>query len=168
VYSVGVYYYSRGSFDAKTSLKNIAKLPILWAASVAIILSAAGYKPNEEIMKVLMMGAYASITMQLLLFGIYLYGIKIKEVSKKLTLWVMGLKFIIIPLVTFIVLYSIELDRVIKGIIFIELLMPLAVANVNIASLYDCDAPLVTALVFISSVLFLGVIFLGIRVLTFL
>lgn len=168
VYTFGVYYYSRGNFDVRTSLKNIVKLPILWAASIAIILSAVGYKPNEEIMKVLMMGAYASITMQLLLFGIYLHGIKIKEISKKLTIWVMGLKFIIIPLITFIVLYSIELDGMIKGIIFIELLMPLAVANVNIASLYDCDAPLVTALVFISSVLFLGVIFIGVRILAFL
>ena len=30
VYTIGVYFYSRGNFDAKTSLKNILKLPILW------------------------------------------------------------------------------------------------------------------------------------------
>jgi len=29
VYTLGVFYYSRGNFDAKTSLKNIFKLPIL-------------------------------------------------------------------------------------------------------------------------------------------
>jgi len=38
VYTFGVYYYSRGSFDIKTSLKNIVKLPILWAALIAITL----------------------------------------------------------------------------------------------------------------------------------
>lgn len=168
VYTFGVYYYSRGNFDAKTSLKNILKLPILWAASVAIILSAIGYKPSENIMKTLMMGAYASITMQLLLFGIYLYGTKINQISKKLTIWVMGLKFIIIPLITFAILHNIELDPMIKGVIFMELLMPLAVANVNIASLYECNAKVVTALVFISSALFLGIIFIGIKVLAFL
>jgi predicted permease len=168
VYTVGVYYYSRGSFDAKASLKNIVKLPILWAAGVAIFLSLNNYKPSEEIMKMLMMGAYASIVMQLFLFGIYLYGTKINEISRSLTTWVMSLKFIFIPSVAFLVLYNIELDAMIKGIIFIELLVPLAIANVNFASLYDCKPKVVTALVFISSVIFLGAIFLGVKVLTYL
>ncbi|MBS4067375.1 MAG: AEC family transporter [Sulfurimonas sp.] len=168
VYTVGVYYYSRGSFDAKASLKNIVKLPILWAAGVAIFLSINGYKPSEEIMKMLMMGAYASIVMQLFLFGIYLYGTKINEISRSLTTWVMSLKFIFLPSIAFLVLCNIELDAMIKGIIFIELLVPLAIANVNFASLYDCKPKVVTALVFISSVIFLGAIFLGVKVLSYL
>jgi predicted permease len=168
VYTVGVYYYSRGSFDAKASLKNIVKLPILWAAGVAIFLSINGYKPSEEIMKMLMMGAYASIVMQLFLFGIYLHGTKINEISRSLTTWVMSLKFIFLPSIAFLVLYNIELDAMIKGIIFIELLVPLAIANVNFASLYDCKPKVVTALVFISSVIFLGAIFLGVKVLSYL
>lgn len=168
VYTIGVYYYSRGSFDAMSSLKNIVKLPILWAAALAIVLSAYGYSPSVEIMKMLMMGAYASIVMQLFLFGIYLYGTKISEISKKLTIWVMGIKFILLPALTFLVLYFIELDSTIKGIIFIELLVPLAIANVNFASLYDCKPKVITALVFISSLIFLGAIFIGIRVLGYL
>lgn len=168
VYTVGVYFYSRGSFDIKTSLKNIVKLPILWAASIAIILSIYEYKPNEVIMNTLMMGAYASMTMQLFLFGIYLYGTKIKEISKSLILWVLSFKFLILPTVAFVVLYNIELDSTIKGIIFIQLLMPLAVANVNFASLYECKPKVVTALVFISSFIFLGAIFIGVKILTYL
>lgn len=168
VYTLGVYFYSRGNFDAKTSLKNILKLPILWAAIIAIILSVNHYTPSEEIMNMLMMGAYASMTMQLFLFGIYLYDIKIKEINKKLIVWVMSLKFIILPLIAFVVLYNIELDPMIKGVIFIELLMPLAVANVNLASLYECEPKLVTALVFISSVLFLGVVFFAVKMLQYL
>jgi len=168
VYTVGVYFYSRGSFDIKTSLKNIVKLPILWAASIAIILSIYEYKPNEVIMNTLMMGAYASMTMQLFLFGIYLYGTKIKEISKSLILWILSFKFLILPTVAFIVLYNIELDSTIKGIIFIQLLMPLAVANVNFASLYECKPKVVTALVFISSFIFLGAIFIGVKILTYL
>ncbi|MGE4420052.1 MAG: AEC family transporter [Sulfurimonas sp.] len=168
VYTIGVYYYSRGSFDVKTSLKNIVKLPILWAAAAAIILSMQGYKPSDEIMKVLMMGAYTSIVMQLFLFGLYLYGTEVKEISKRLTLWVISIKFLFLPAAAFLILYSIEMDSMIKGIIFLELLMPLAIANVNFASLYDCKPKIVTALVFISSILFLGVIFAGVKVLTYL
>jgi predicted permease len=168
VYTIGVYFYSRGNFDVKTSLKNIVKLPILWAAMLAIFLSVNGYKPSKEIMNMLMMGAYASMTMQLFLFGIYLYGTKIREINRKLIIWVMAFKFILLPITAFSLLYFIELDAMIKGVIFLELMMPLAVANVNLASLYDCEPKLVTALVFISSALFLGVIFLGIQVLTYL
>lgn len=168
VYTVGVYFYSRGSYDAKTSLKNIVKLPILWAAIIAIVLSIYGYKPSGVALNTLMMGAYASMTMQLFLFGIYLYGTKINEISKTLIAWVLTFKFILLPVIAFLVLVNIELDPMIKGIIFIELMMPLAVANVNLASLYDCNPKLVTALVFISSFMFLGVIFVAVWALKYL
>ena len=105
VYTVGVFYYSRGTYDIKTSLLNIIKLPILWASTLAILLSIYGYKPSGAIANMLMMGAYASMTMQLFLFGIYLYGTKIKEVSKSLIIWVITFKFILLPLIAFIVLY---------------------------------------------------------------
>jgi len=168
VYTLGVYFYSRGNFDAKTSLKNIIKLPILWAAVIAVVLSVNHYTPSNAVMNMLMMGAYASMTMQLFLFGIYLYDIKIREINKKLLTWVMSLKFIFLPLIAFIILFNIDLEPMIKGVIFIELLMPLAVANVNLASLYDCEPKLVTALVFISSILFLGVIFFAVKILSYL
>ena len=167
VYTVGVYYYSRGSFDTKTSLLNIIKIPILWAAILAILLSVYDYKPSEVVLNTLMMGAYASMTMQLILFGIYLYGTKITEISKRLLIWILSFKFIILPLVAFLVLYNIELDSMIKGIIFIELMMPLAVANVNLASLYDCSPKVLTGLVFVSSIAFLGVIFVAVEILVF-
>ena len=168
VYTIGVYYYSRGTYDAKTSLLNIVKLPILWAAILAIALSVYEYKLSDVMLNTLMMGAYASMTMQLFLFGIYLYGTKIQEINKTLVVWVLSFKFVILPVIAFFVLYNIELDAMIKGIIFIELMMPLAVANVNLASLYECNPRVVTALVFISSVVFLGVIFVGVRLLVFL
>jgi len=168
VYTIGVYYYSRGTYDAKTSLLNIIKLPILWAAIVAIFLSIYKVPIHDSIMSMLMMGAYASMTMQLFLFGIYLYGTEIKEVSKRLVLWVLSIKFILLPLVAFIILSNIEMDKMIKGIVFVELMMPLAVANVNLSSLYGCKPRVVTALVFISSFLFLGVIFVGVKVLEYL
>ena len=168
VYTLGVFYYSRGSFSVKASLKNILKLPILWAAIIAIYLSVNHYEPSKELVNMLMMGAYASMTMQLFLFGIYLYGTKMKELSTKLMIWVIGFKFLLLPLIAFFVLYFIELDVMVKKIIFVELMMPLAVANVNLASLYECKPKIVTTLVLISSALFLGIIFLGVKVLTYI
>lgn len=157
VYTIGVFYYSRGEFSVRDSLLNILKLPVLWAALAAITLNMIGYVPSPAVDKTLMMGAYASMTMQLVLFGIYLYGIKLAEINFRLTTWVGGTKFILIPLIAFVVLGMVEMEPMVKGILFLELLVPLAVANVNLASLYNCAPRTVTAQVFVTSTLFLGI-----------
>jgi malate permease and related proteins len=160
VYTIGVFYYSRGEFSVRDSLLNILKLPVLWAAMMAIALNLIGYHPNEAVDKTLMMGAYASMTMQLVLFGIYLYGIKLGELNAKLSIWVSSTKFILIPALAWIVLGQIQMDGTVKGMIFLELIVPLAVANVNLASLYNCAPRTVTIQVFVTSVLFLGIAFI--------
>jgi predicted permease len=157
VYTIGVFYYSRGEFSVKGSLLNILKLPVLWAAMAAIALNLIGYVPSPAVDKTLMMGAYASMTMQLVLFGIYLYGIKMTEINLRLTAWVGSTKFLLIPLLTFGVLQYVEMAPMVKGILFLELLVPLAVANVNLASLYNCAPRTVTVQVFVTSTLFLGI-----------
>jgi predicted permease len=139
---------------------NIVKLPVLWAAMVAIFLNMIGYVPSPAVDKTLMMGAYASMTMQLVLFGIYLYGIKLTQINLRLTAWVNGTKFILIPVIAFGVLGMVEMSPMVKGILFLELIVPLAVANVNLASLYNCAPRAVTVQVFITSVLFLGIAFI--------
>ena len=164
VYTIGVYFYSRGEFTVKSSLLNIVKLPILWAALMAIGLNLYGYIPNQTVETTLQMGAYASMVLQLLLFGIYLYGTKIHVMNRILISWVVSVKFLLLPLIAYIVLISIDIDPMIKSILLLELMVPLAVANVNLASLYNCRPKDTTALVFITSLLFLAIIFIAIHI----
>ncbi len=51
VYTIGVFFYSRGEFSVRDSLMNILKLPVLWAAMVAIALNLIGYTPSPEPMR---------------------------------------------------------------------------------------------------------------------
>ncbi len=168
VYTVGVYFYSRGSFSVKNSLLNIVKLPVIWAAIFAIGLNLMGYVPSAGVEKTLMMGAYASMTIQLILFGIYLYDVKIKELSLRLTSWTIGVKFLLLPAIAFVIISMSTLPTLVKGILFMELMMPLAVSNVNLAALYECRPKDVTTQVFISSLLFLGIIFVMIKIIPYL
>ncbi len=164
VYTVGVYFYSRGNFSVRESLINIIKLPVLWSALLAIVCNLAGITLHPSIDRVLEMGAYASIVMQLLIFGIYLHSVQIRSITPRLLAGVHTVKFVLLPLVALAVLLPVDLDPMIKGILFLELLMPLAIANVNFASLYDCRPGDVTVLILMSSVLFMGIVFGGIRV----
>ncbi len=165
VYSFGTYFYSRGSFDALKSLLNVVKIPILWAAVFAIIVNIYSIHIPSYIENSLKMGAYASIVIQLMLFGIYLYSVKIKSINLKLTIFTVIVKFIVLPLVTYAVLSYLSIEPLLKGILLMSLMMPLAVANINLAALYDSLPKEVTALIFITSILFLGYFMLVVPIL---
>ena len=164
VYTLGVYFYSRGNFSIKESMKNIFKLPILWFAMLALIFNVFQVKLPTELMSAIEMGAYASMTLQLILLGMYLYSVKLKELNIKLIVHVNVVKFILLPALAFFFLQFTPFSAMIKGIIFMELFMPLAVANVNLGSLYHCRPTDITALIFISSLLFLILSFFALYV----
>ncbi len=155
VYTVGVYIYSRGAYSIKKSIKNVFKMPIIWASFLAIIFNIFNLHVNNSFFKTLEMGAYGAIVMQLIIFGIFLREAKIKEVSIKLLSIVMSLKFVLIPIIATIILYIFHLEKLPLNSTMLELIVPLAITNVSLASLFDCKPKLVTSLVFISSIIFI-------------
>ncbi len=168
VYSFGAYFYSRGSFDVKKSIINTIKLPILWFASLAIILNLQGFRPDYYFEMFLQMGAYTAIVLQLMIFGFYLAKISFKVVEKRLVLAVTAMKFIALPLIAFIALGFIDLEPLTKKIIFMEIMVPLAVANVNLAALYHCKELSVTTLIFVTTALFVPLLPIYIKVMEYI
>jgi len=158
IYGLGAYVYSRGSFNIKQSIINMLKIPILPASLVAATLNILGVNYISEIKEMLKMGAYHGIVLQLFLLGTFLQTIKIKEINYKLFSGVLGLKFIAIPLLTYLILIPLPVDSFVKNILLMQMLTPLAVANINLASLYNCKPDVVTALILFSTLLFIGVI----------
>lgn len=67
-------------------------------------------------------------------------------------------KFIILPAVTFIALYFIELDPAVETIIQIQSCMPAAVYSVISSILFDLDSKLTSGLFVVNSLLFLGIV----------
>ncbi len=159
VYTLGVYFYSRGNFSIKESIQNIFKLPPLWFAILALVFNFFQVHLGIEIMNALEMGAYASMVIQLIILGMYFHSVKLEHLNIRLITHVNLIKFVLLPSLAFFILQFAPLSSMIKGIVFMELFMPLAVANVNLGSLYHCKPEDITALIFISSLLFLGLSF---------
>ena len=159
VYIIGVYIYSRGSFSIKDSLFNIIKIPIIPASIIAIFININDIILSAQIQEFFKMGAYAGIVLQLFLLGTFLQGIHIKELHPKLFIGTISQKFILIPLATAIILSFTDLPLFVQGVIFMEMMVPLAVANINLASLYDCKPRDVTSLIFLSTLLFIPLLF---------
>ena len=160
VYILGVYLYSRGSSSVKQSLFNIIKIPIVPASILAIVINLNEISIAPQIQELFKMGAYAGIVLQLFLLGTFLYGIKIISLNKSLFISVISQKFIIIPLVTAFILSFTDLSLFIQGIILMEMITPLAIANINLASLYECKPKEVTALIILSTLIFVPILFL--------
>ncbi len=156
VYTLGVFFYSRGNCSIKQSLLNIVKLPVIWFATLAVLMNIFDIKLHPAMQTPLQMGAYCTMVIQLVIFGMYLYNIKLRSINYKLLFHVSIIKFIITPLIAGWVLYGVlELEPMLATLIFIELIVPLAVTNVNLAALYECKPLDVTAMVFFTSLIFI-------------
>ena len=159
VYIIGVYIYSRGSFSIRDSLFNIVKIPIIPASVVAILINIYDIPLSSQLEEFFKMGAYAGIVLQLFLLGTFLQGIRIKELHPKLFIGTISQKFIIVPLSTAVILSFTNLPLFVQGVIFMEMMVPLAVANINLASLYNCKPKDVTSLILLSTLLFMPLLF---------
>lgn len=157
VYTIGVFLYSRGNFSMKESIKNIFEIPIMWFAILAIILNLNGVTFNEPVNQALQMGAYASMTIQLVLFGVYLEGISLNNFSRKLLSLVSFNKFILLPTAGLLVIYILDLKGLEATILMLELMVPLALTNATLATLYDCKPKDVTANIVFTSLLFIPI-----------
>ena len=166
VYILGVYIYSRGSFSIKQSLFNIIKIPIIPASMFAIIINVSDIHIAPQIQEFFKMGAYAGIVLQLFLLGTFLYGIKLTALKKSLFFMVMSQKFIVVPLATAFMLSFTDLSLFVQGVILMEMMVPLAIANINLASLYECKPKDVTALILLSTLLFIPILFVLSEIIT--
>ena len=160
VNSVGVYFYSRGNFSIKASFYNIFKLPPIWFGFLALFLNYIDFRLYEDLQTPLKMGAYATMVIQLAIFGMYLYSVEIKKIDWKLFSFVTFMKFMAIPLMALVMLNFYRVDVIVYNVVLLELIVPLAVMNVNLSALYDCKPTIVTFLVFSTSVIFMFYIFL--------
>ena len=160
IYSFGIFFFASGKYNFKDAFKKIVKIPVLWFGIIALIINLSTLEFDKDVLKILQMGAFASIVVQLLIFGIYVAEIQIREVSFKLAFLTMFNKFIVFPLVSFFVLKFFNLKPIFFKAIMLEILTPLAVTNVNLAALFDLYPKKVAMLIILTSVIFIGVVFL--------
>ena len=159
VYGLGTYIYSRGRFDVKQSLRNVVKIPIIPASVIAIVWNVYGGGFAPQVLEFFKMGAYAGIVLQLFLLGTFLYGITITALHPKLFVGTLTQKFLFVPLLSALILAQTALPLEVQAIVLMEMSTPLAVANINLASLYDCRPKDVTSLILLSTLLFIPVLF---------
>lgn len=155
VYTVGIFFYAKGKYSFKEAFAKIIRIPILWVGIIAVILNLNHVVLPKSILHLLEMGAYTTMVIQLMIFGIYLAQVRLSDFNLKLTLSVTSMKFLLLPFLGFMLFEWVKVDEIVYHTVLLELAVPLAVTNVNLAGLFDCKAIEVTMLIVITSVLFI-------------
>ncbi len=155
IYSFGIFFFAKGEYSFKEAFKKIIKIPVMWFGILALILNIKGIHFSNDVMKILQMGAFASIVTQLIIFGVYIAEIKIKADDKALVFITILNKFIIFTFVGFLILKFLGVENRYLWPILLEISTPLAISNVNLAALFNLYPQKVSFLVLITSVIFL-------------
>ena len=168
IYIFSVYFFARDQFSIKQAIISIMKIPGIWFAILALLINAQGITINKYIYNALEMGGYTSMVIQLFIFGMYLSSVKIKVLPWYSSLHISIVKHILLPLIGLIfVINFTNLNSYVASILIMELMVPLAVNNVNLAALYHCKPYDVAASILISSVVFVSLLYFYIQIIEY-
>lgn len=168
MYTISIYFFARDKFNLLDSLKSIFKIPVIWFAVFALLLNYYEVPIPKYFNTTLEMGAYTSLTIQLIIFGTYLYSVKIKSIPWNLALQISFLKHILLPIIGIIIVINFSnINSFVASILIMELMMPLAVNNVNFSVLYNAKPSSVAASILISSALFVGLLYFYIEIIKY-
>ena len=159
MYTISIYFFAREQFNFKQSLKSIFKIPAIWFALLALAVNYYEIPIPKEFDFALEMGAYTSLTLQLIIFGTYLYSVKIKTIPWKLSLQISFVKHILLPIIGILIIISFtNLNSMVASILIMELMMPLAVNNVNFSVIYNTKPTDVAATILVSSAILVAIL----------
>jgi len=167
IFIFSVYFLAGKKFSLKKAAREIIKIPSISFAFFALAFNYFGFALNDNFDKVFTMAAYTAIVMQLIVFGIFMSQIKIKKANWKLSLNLVLFKHILLPLVGLIGLVYFEVEPFLASIIFLELMVPLAINNVNLASLFNRKPIDATFCVLVSTFSFVALIYFYILIINY-
>ena len=168
MYTISIYFFARDKFNFKESIKSIFKIPVIWFAIFALAFNYFEFKIPKEFDFALQMGAYTSLTLQLIIFGTYLYSVKVKTIPWKLSLQISFAKHILLPIIGIIVVVNFtNFNPMIASILVMELMMPLAVNNVNFSVVYNTKPTDVAATILVSSAIFIAILHFYIEIIDY-
>jgi malate permease and related proteins len=150
--TVGVLIASMGKLSFKESLKGMLKVPTMYAIIVAFILVQTGWILPPPLERTMTLLSTAAIPSMLILLGLQLQQAKWNSNIKALSLSVV-IKLIIGPIIGFIFTGLLGIKGSARQAGIVDSALPTAVMTTILASEYDLDPPLVTSIVFITTIL---------------
>jgi malate permease and related proteins len=151
-YTLGVFLASLGHMNFKEALLGLLKIPTLYAVLIAILINIWKIEIPTPVSRAVDLAAGGSIPLMLILLGVQLTSLEFAENQRALQLSV-GLRLIVAPLIALFFAAVFGLPTLPRQASVTEASMPGMVSATVLATEYNLDAKLVTAVVFVSTLL---------------
>lgn len=151
-YTLGVFLASLGHMSFKEALLGLLKIPTLYAVLLAILINALSIQIPTPVSRAVDLAAGGSIPLMLILLGVQLTSLEFSDNQRALQLSV-GLRLIVAPLVALLFAGLFGLQTIPRQASVTEASMPGMVSATVLATEYNLDTRLVTAVIFISTLL---------------
>ncbi len=151
-YSAGAFIASLGKTSAKDSLRNLLKVPGLYAAIIGITIMATGWHIPLPVDRAVTLLGDASIPVMLIILGMQLHGVQFRERKIPLATAVM-ISLLAAPFVALLMNQIFGLQGGARQAVILEASMPAAVMNIVLATEYNLQPSHVTAVVFLTTLL---------------
>jgi predicted permease len=150
--TVGVVIASLGHTDLKSALTGLFKLPIIYGVILALLIKGIGLQVPLPVSRTIEIAANGAIPVMLILLGLELTHIQWSHSFRALGLGV-TLKLLVAPIVGLLFASLFGLQHTARQGNVLEAAMPAAVATTVVATEYKLESSLVTAIVFLGTVL---------------
>jgi hypothetical protein len=150
--TAGVLIASLGHMDLKTALLGLFKVPLIYAVALALLLNSTGIILPAAFARTIDLAAGGSIPLMLVLLGLELTRVEWTNSLRALGLGVF-LRLIAGPIVGILFTKVYNIHGAARSSDILQASMPAAVATTVLASEYNLESSLVTAIVFTGTLL---------------
>ncbi|MFV0481141.1 MAG: AEC family transporter [Campylobacteraceae bacterium] len=156
-YTVGFYIISKGSYTLKQSLIKIAKLPVLYAMIAGFTCNLLNVQFSVSVLETLnsFKGAYAVLGMMMI--GMGLSTIKIKEIDTKFLSVTLVAKFVLWPILALMIIFIdrnilMLFNESVYQVLIVASIVPMAANTVTLATLFRTKPEQAAIAVLISTI----------------
>jgi predicted permease len=151
-YTLGVFLASLGHMNFKEAIVGLFRIPTMYAVLLAIMINAWKIEIPIPISRAVELAADGTIPLMLILLGVQLTSLELSGNQRAMQLSV-SLRMIIAPLAALLFAALFGLQGFTRQAGVTQASMPSMVSATVLATEYNLDAKLVTAVVFISTLL---------------
>ena len=151
-YTIGVFLASLGHMSFREALVGLLRVPLMYAVILAILINLLNMEIPAPIARAVDLAAGGTIPLMLILLGVQLTHVEFSGNQRALQLSV-SLRLIIAPLIALLFAGLFGLQGFSRQASVTQASMPSIVSSTVLATEYNLDAKLVTAVVFISTLL---------------
>lgn len=151
-YTLGVFLASLGHMSFKEAIVGLFKIPTLYAVLLAIVINISGIEIPLPVARAVELAAGGTIPLMLILLGVQLTQVEFAKNQRALQLSV-ALRLVVAPLAALLFAAAFGLEGFPRQASVTQASMPSMVSATVLAAEYNLDSKLVTAVVFISTLL---------------